>query len=439
MKRWILLSLLIAPLVHAQDMSTAMHDACASNGAPSSTVSREVLAGDVAHYKAKLRVGSGAYDFIELHRFVRESSPWHPRPTSKSVFLIHGDTISVEASWVRGTDGSRSTGVGVYLAAHDVDAWAIEPRWGVFPTDGNTSAMCAWNLETDVSDARLGIVIARAVRVLTGSGASRVKVLGWSRGGQIAYVLAGLDATLPPWARSVGGLIPFDTAIKSSDPGKAQTLCDLSDQLKSQIAAGQCAISDALVLAAGNLAEADPNSITPLPLPPPLSSFTNRQVALLFGGATYNFTGFNCATVGGVIDPGSCSYHLVGATFDSVGVPTGLRYSAEVPFFRAMQNAAPFEAAGTQQQGDEVICHDTPLDDHLADIAVPVLNVWVAGGLGQELSGYSSTLLTSSPDVQQLFIQKLSPAERAFDFGHDDVVRATSSRPDVWDPIIAWL
>jgi hypothetical protein len=60
-----------------------------------------------------------------------------------------------------------------------------------------------------------------------------------------------------------------------------------------------------------------------------------------------------------------------------------------------------------------------------------------AGGYG-ERAVYSTTRV-SSADVSVLRVQRESEDASAFDFGHGDLLFATSARELVWTPLANWL
>jgi pimeloyl-ACP methyl ester carboxylesterase len=407
----------------AQTMSGALENACRSNACFVSDISRTVVKDDIVHYSATIKVGSGEHEVIGIHRVVREKSPWKPRPTTRNVFLVHGDTLNFKAAYLIGPDGgSAASSVSVYFASQNIDVWGIDLRWAKVPADTTDFAfMAKWNLETDVRDARVALLVARAARAFTGSGIGKMQYLGWSRGGQIGYVLAEQESQLPPALRSVSALIPVDTLLKTDNEPLRQKVCEIVAQIGGDIAGG--IYQDAggtVVRAAGNLASVDPDGPSPI-----VPGLTNRQAVLLFGGATFLF------------NPYVPWYHLVAASFDASGqVPTGLLYTDPQAFIVTTTQVSPYESKGTMFQGDGAICGDTPLDDHLHDVTLPVLYVGVQGGFG-DLGIYTTSLL--SGDVEILNIKLRSDAERLFDFGHDDVFRSSMSKELVWNPILEWI
>jgi hypothetical protein len=88
---------------------------------------------------------------------------------------------------------------------------------------------------------------------------------------------------------------------------------------------------------------------------------------------------------------------------------------------------------------DQLICgtFDTPFDDHLAQVTVPILHVGPKGGFGP--SAYASTMLTASRDVTTITVQRLADADEAMDFGHGDTVLAREAETLVWRPILDWI
>lgn len=407
----------------AQTMSKAFHGACQSHGCAVFDISREVVQGDIVRYSATLRVGPGEHDIVGIHRVVREVSTWRPRSTPRNIFLVHGDSLNFDAAYFVGTDGgSAASSFSVYLASQNIDVWGIDLRWAKVP-EGTASFefMANWNLETDARDARIAMLVARAVRAVTGSGFGKLTYLGWSRGGQIGYVLAQQESQLPAALRSVSALVPVDTLLKTDNEALRQQACSIGAQIANDIASGiYHDDGGVLIRAAGSLALIDPDGASPI-----FPGLTNRQVVLLFGGATFLF------------NPYIPTYHLVAASFDATGqVPTGLLYTDPQAFIVTTTQVSPYESKGTMYQGDAVVCGDTPLDDHLADVTVPVLYIGAQGGFG-DLGVYTTTLLGS--EVEILNIQLRSDAERLFDFGHDDVIRSPLAKDLVWNPLLEWM
>jgi hypothetical protein len=108
-------------------------------------------------------------------------------------------------------------------------------------------------------------------------------------------------------------------------------------------------------------------------------------------------------------------------------------------FLDFITSASPYQPCKFYYDYVNLLCDeaDSPFDDHLGEIRVPVLCIAPAGGLGQA-DIYSTTLLGST-DVSVLFIQ-LHPAEEVtLDFGHIDLFTAENAPSLVWAPMLHWI
>jgi pimeloyl-ACP methyl ester carboxylesterase len=383
-----------------------------------SNVERRALTAGVAEYSFKVRVGSGPYDEIGLHRVVKEIAPNVPVRTSKAVFLTHGDVWGFRAAFLT---GSRT--LPVFLAENGVDVWGIDLRWTLVPGSvTDFSFMQGWDLQQDARDLGAGIGVARFTRAITGSGFDKIVLLGWSRGGQISYAYLNNETQLPPGLRQVKGFIPADIFFKTDDSNLRQAACDRLAASRSTAPIQD--ITGTLFQALGGLAAADPNGASPIPL---FTGLTNQQAALFAGTLTFQ-----------IFQPVPF-YHFVGGTFDANNLPTGLLYTDPALFFAFEAGASPFEPSKVLQDGDEVVCDqtDVPFDDHLEDITVPVLYVGAGGGFGE--FGVYSTALLGSTDVTTLIVNKVPAAQRAIDFGHADLFLANDAQALVWQPVLSWL
>jgi hypothetical protein len=414
-RAWVLVVALLAcgaaRMVDAQSQSVAQSQfttACSANQCVVRDLQREAVTGTIVPYGATVQIGPGLYERIGIHRVVKERTPWRPKPTAESVLLGHGDALNFQAAFfMRPDGGTAASAFATYLAAYDVDVWGIDYRWATVPLDVvDHTFMATWNLETDVGDVRIALAVARGVRWLTGSGAGKLDYLGYSRGGQIGYVLQQQETQVPPALRSVKGAVIVDVPLKTDDEALRQTACQIAAQKQAEIAAGIYADrTGQLVRTVGALADTDPNGPSPLPLPFP-GLLTNRQVALLFAGQTYFFA------------PYLSHYHLNAPVLGPLGLAENLVYTDADVVIDVMQHLAPYEANGTMQQGASVVCtDDTPLDDRLGAVTVPLMYIGLQGGFGDY--GLYTTTLRSSPDVEVLTISLVS--DRQLDFGHDDV------------------
>ena len=431
---WVLLTLLLASNAQADNMLEALSQHCDGG------ITRQELPGvpGIAHYSALVQMGPGEHDRVRLHRVVRENSPWVPKASPKGVMLRHGDSLNFVVSWLwPGPNGDYASSFAVYLAQKGFDVWGLDARWSVVPEGAIDPAdptsddfMATWDLELDAEDAHDALGIARVIRALTGSGTSKMKYLGWSRGAQTGYVLAQQEALMPARQRHMNGVAFLDVPFKAApdQPELAAALCAFSDQIEAAMAAGSYADTTGLTIRlVGNLAVSDPNGPSPL-----VPGFSNMQTAMALGGATWRF--FRTAPL-----PDGVAYvpwyHLVGAEFSETGVPLDLLFTDETVFANTAANVSPYEAWGTMLQGDRVVCADTPLDDHLAAVTIPAFNVGANGGFGP-VDDYGFNLLGSTDKTN---IDITITGDVFNDFGHDDVVRSPLAKALWWDAFAAWL
>lgn len=382
-----------------------------------SNVERRELTAGVAEYSFKVRVGSGPYDEIGIHRVVKEIAPNVPARSSKAVFLAHGDVWNFRGAFLSGAQS-----LPVFLAENGVDVWGIDFRWTLVPGDvTDFSFMADWGIEQDARDLGVALGVARVTRAITGSGFGKIDLLGWSRGGQISYAYLNGESQLPAGLRQVKGFIPVDIFFKTDDANLRQAACD-------RLAAAQGgplqSENGKLFQALGGLALALPNDASPIPL---FAGLTNRQAALFVGAATFQ-----------IFQPVPF-YHFVGGTFDANGLPSGLLYTDPAVFFGFEAAASPYEPSKLVNDGEEVVCDQTDVafDDHLEDITVPVLYVGAGGGFGE--FGVYSTSLLGSTDVTTHIVNKVPAAQRVVDYGHADLFLAGDAEALVWQPILSWI
>jgi pimeloyl-ACP methyl ester carboxylesterase len=417
-----------AACANARKASALARAACVVEG-----VERRHVAGDVFEYSFKLKVGEGAHDIIGLHRVVRERASGVPFKNARALFMVHGDLWGFDAAFMSSTLSgavARERSVGVYLAQQGVDVWGIDLRWTQVPADtSDFNFMKDWNVATHVSDVAAGIGVARAVRNATGSGDEKVALLGWSRGGVVAYAYANAEAALPEAERQVNALVPVDIAFKLSPEHEEQRqgACVRYAGGQQQLAAGVYNSPLGVgVRAFGTLAATDPAGASPLP---GMTGLTNRQAALLVGTATHLlFAPY----------PPVPFYHLEAGTFDATGLPSGLQFTSEAYLYDFYQSAAPFQSATEQVETDGVICGESlPYDDNLAAVNVPVYYVGAGGGFGEY--GLDTLARLGSADVSSNIVRHYGPEARAVEFGHSDLFLADDAKELVWKPLYDWL
>lgn len=416
--RFVLACVLALPsLALAAEAPASQGDAASAAAQAFSNVERRELAAGVAEYSFKVRVGSGPYDEIGVHRVVKEIAPNVPARSSKAVFMAHGDVWGFRGAFLSGAQN-----LPVFLAQNGVDVWGIDFRWTLVPAEvTDFSFMADWGIEQDARDLGLALGVARFTRAMTGSGFGKIDLLGWSRGGQISYAYLNGESQLPKGLRQVQGFIPVDIFFKTDDQNLRQAACD-------RLAAAQGgplqSENGKLFQALGGLALADPNGASPIPL---FAGLTNRQAALFVGAATFQI--FQPVPV----------YHFVGGTFDANGLPSGLLYTNPAVFFGFEAAASPFEPSKLVNDGEVVVCDQTDVafDDHLEDITVPVLYVGAGGGFGEY--GVYSTQLLGSADVTVHIVNKVPAAQRVVDYGHADLFLANDAQALVWQPVLSWI
>ncbi|QSQ27453.1 hypothetical protein JY651_22190 [Pyxidicoccus parkwayensis] len=408
---------------------------------------REALFGNVAHYRLKLRVGPGEHDFVTLHRVVREDAPWRPSRSNRAVFMVHGDGWGFEAAFLSSVGSAyvpADHSIAAYLAKEGVDVWGIDLRWAGVPTQTQDfSFMANWTLETHARDVGVGLAVARALRLATGSGGNgSMHLMGWSRGAAVAYVYMNLEAQLPRGLRQVDGFIPMDMVVRYS-PADADLKAHACERYAALSAARQAGRVEGGLLgpapgitlqAIGQLAALLPGAPTPL-LPedvfgPGTGKPTNRKVAIVSAAAT----GLLMAP----LKPLAPDYHLMAAQPDALGLPETLTFTNEGYLFEYAQRAAPYQSLNEVVETEAWACGQAvPYDDFLNKVNVPVLYVGAAGGVGR-YGEYSLTQL-GSHDVTVLIARTLPESARARDFGHADLFLANDARERVWKPVLQWV
>ncbi len=404
--------------------------AAAGAVAPFGTVSsltREWVGGDVYHYELVIAVGTTPNAQLHLHRVVAEREPWRPAPTSKGVFLMHGDfaTFVTNFAPTLGTPPSPAPGLAPELAAHGLDVWGLDRRWNN-PTSltADLSDFAGMGFAQELDDVRIALGAARALRAATGSGDDRLALLGFSRGGELAYAYASQEALRPAGQRQVDALVSLDgwLELDPRDAAARQFFCDGSAQEYALVAQGVVDADNRLFIALGSLAASAPSD--PSPYFPPL---TNRGALLTLAGQTALFF------------PATPAYHLAGPVLDTTGTVAGLRFSPEAAVDAWFAGARPHQSMREVADGDALWCGSAPppVDASLARIQVPLLYLGAAGGFGDH--GLWSASRVGSTDVTTLVIRRLAAGREAEDFGHGDLLYGTDAPELAWGPLRAWL
>jgi pimeloyl-ACP methyl ester carboxylesterase len=391
-----------------------------------STVTRDHLAGDVYHYGFTLRVGSGPNAVLRIHRVVREVAPWVPRHATGAVMMMHGDfaTFATNFAPVLGTPASSATGIATWLAERDLDVWGLDRRWTQAPeTAADLSDFDAMSLDQELDDIASALAFARGVRLVTDGSTDRMTLVGFSRGGELAYFYASREATRPLAQRHVKGLVPLDVyaSLAPADEELRQFFCDSAAYEYDALAAGEVDSPNDFVITLGRLALSAPDELNPF-----FPRRTNRESMLLLAGQTYRFF------------PASPLYHLNAPVLDG-GRAIGLRKSSEDVISRWFAGAPAHASLRESADTDAMTCGEGPLpvDAPLSRIEIPLLLLGAAGGYGDH--ALYSTTQVSSTDVTTLVIRQLPVDREAEDYGHADLLYADDAPAVAWQPLLAWL
>ena len=392
---------------------------------PRSTSTTHIV-GDVYESVYTLRTGPGEHDKIQLHRIVRMKNG-RPAPAKTGVMLLHGDAWGFDAAFMRASSSPDS--LPVYLAARGIDVWGVDLAWTLVPDDTeNYDFMAGWGLQHDVDDLSRALAFARVVRAVTGSGAGRMTLAGWSRGGWIGYALLNQETQRPPVLRQVSSFISMDNFFKTDDASARAAHCQLAADNDGALAAGDYASDFRVFKDIGYLAETDPDGPSPIFGPP----YTNLGATLSFAAAGFQ---------GG--SPFSPWYHFAAGVFpdgDTTLDPIGLRFTDVHAWDAFLMGSGNFEPVRLQADATHITCDDGStqrFDGHLRDIKVPMLYVGAAGGFGTY--GTYSMDLTGSRDKQRIIVRTLPPGQETTDFGHVDLFYARDARTYSWQRILSWL
>lgn len=389
---------------------------------PGSVISceREHISGDIYHYSYVVRVGDGQYDVIGLHRVVRERRPNKPIHTQKSIFMQHGSSKDFIGMWLPGLTSPATPddfGMGVYLASHDIDVWGIDQSWTLVPASvTNTGFMIDWGLDRQLGDLRTAVAIARRVRILTGSGAAKMILAGYSNGISTTVSLVNEESQLPPGKRDVGGYIPIDMPIKA-EPGPLQETMGFYSEYYYSLYTGGLYAETVIFAPMAELVRCCPND--PSPYDP---GMTNVEYALMM-------------SAGAVFFPPTLFHYWAGILQN--GIPTGLRFVDWDLWLDFLASGTAYEPIiwTVDWTGYVAGTLNTPYDDHLADIEVPILNITPGGGFA-EATFYGLSLLGSA-DIETLMPSMGLPPEE--DYAHIDIFTYPGSEQLVWQPMLQWI
>ncbi len=394
------------------------------NGNTISGFERQPLGKNIVHYKFQIRTGPGSHDRIGIHRVVKETNPCRPNKMKDALFLLHGDAKDFEGMFLLGTRSDNTPddfGLAIYLAENNVDVWGIDQAWTLVPAGlSNFDFMRDWGLQRNVDDLLSAMAVARASRLLTGNGYDRMMLLGYSSGGATGYAALNHETQLPVVRRQIRGFVCADMLLKTNDPAMRQSF--VNDEALYRVPYDE-GVSQANIpfQPIGQLARTSPDEDSPI-IPP----MTNMQVALYFGSGQIFGSDVTTHYLAGIMDNSNPPFPI---GFQLITIPQWLDF---------LEAGIPYEPNKFIIDYDRMVAEigNSPFDDHVGEIRVPIFNLGAKGGLGP-YTMYGTTLLGSS-DITHLMVS-LGTGNTLTEFGHIDLFAAPQAPLKVWQPILKWL
>ena len=414
------------------------------------TVERTQLIDDIYKYSFIFEVGDGDFDKIGVYRVVKEKQSV-PIKATNAVMMVHGDTSDFDSEFLMSTMSDKVSVyhcLGIYLAQNNVDVWGVDRRWTFVPDDTTDfSFMENWDTALHLADLKLGVKFAREIRDETGSGSDKIFMLGHSSGATFAYAYANDETQIEECSRDLRGIIPVDMVYKFDPDDPAQTplienSCLKCEKLQEKFDSGIFYSDEAVGLKyIAYLADGNPDGPSGI-----IPGFTNQQVAWFVLSATYLTEEDPFYADPEMTSPPVPFYHYCAGTFNESGFPTGLQFTNSDYMLDFAFAVPSFQSLGEMKDGEALLCDDdTPYDDHLGEITIPVFYVGAAGGFG-EYGVYTTTLLGSydkdnphNDDVDTLIVELYPPEAVALDYGHIDLLFADDAESLVWEPIYKWI
>jgi pimeloyl-ACP methyl ester carboxylesterase len=394
-------------------------------------VTREHVTGDVYHYEFTVRVGTTANAELHIHRVVRERAPFFPRPTTRVVLELPGDfaTFVTNFAPVLGTPASSENGMATWLAQRGIDVWGLDRRSSNAPLgEADVNDFAEMGIDQANGDIATALAFARGIRLVTDASFEKVTLIGFSRGGQLAYLYASFEANRPVWQRHLKGLVPLDVSavLSPDDVDERQMYCDNAAFALESLAEGFVDSPNDFQIDMGALNLSAPDDPSPWAIFFPQNVFTNHETFLAFAGQTYVFFHPNPL------------YHLAAPVLDG-DVAIGLRESSEEVIATWFAGAPGHSSMREAGETDQLQCGDAPVpvDLPLSRIRVPLLLIAAKGGYGTH--ALFTTTQVSSTDVTTLVISRLPDDREAEDFGHGDILFARDAAALAWQPLLSWL
>ena len=382
---------------------------------------RQVISGDIVHYKFEVAVGSHDLDRIGIHRVVKETAPNKPIVTDKAVFFQHGsakDFAGMALPGLYSPNMSDDFGIAYFMAENDVDFWGIDQAWTLVPESvTDLDFMATWGIEKNFTDLRTGLAIARIARFLTSDVLGKLNLSGYSSG--VTTSFAGLDheTQIEEVVRHAKGFIAIDMATKSDNEVFNDAWNDYMVYYQGLFNSG--VYQDNIIFKlVGNLARTDPNGDSPL-----IPGFTNKQTALYFGA---------------VPAFGGTSFHYIAGIFDN-DMAVDMQYVTLDQWYDFLESAVAYEPLLlTLDQGVLVTgVGASDFDNHLGEIKIPIYNISPGGGFAEMSESVFPHL--GSTDVTS-YIPRLHPPDQAeIDFAHIDIFIAHNAETVMWKPMLDWI
>ena len=187
---------------------------------------RTELADHLAHYEIVLRVGSGPFDKIGLHRIVKEIRPWNAVNARHATMLVSGDAYGF-GSFIASLNSNvvpHDHSIAIQMATAGIDVWGIDLRWTRVPADtANLDVMANWGVDVDLNDLDVAVDVARNIRRITSDADIKLSLLGWSRGGQLGYLYLARESQQRLARRNIKTFIPVDILLKTNDESIRQS------------------------------------------------------------------------------------------------------------------------------------------------------------------------------------------------------------------------
>jgi hypothetical protein len=229
----------------------------------------------------------------------------------------------------------------------------------------------------------------------------------------VAYAAAGRETRQPAPLRDVRGLIAVDAGLKLPVENARLAACAMAANIGARLETAYVDSTGIFVATLAHLARMRPND--PSPVFPPALGLTNYQAML------------------------ATAANFFAAFFDAKGIPVDLRHTDVSRVLAVVGSAPPYMPLRTRYETLVSRCdqEDVTIDDHLAEISVPILYVGAAGGFG--MAGVHTANLTASDDVTQINVQVLPSDSAAVDYGHQDLFMDRDASHRVWRHLYGWI